>query len=194
MPSGRSATHCSAINSVVIITAHQQRCHQCTFTIITAITTTIIAHLNKCSDRSVLLWQVAAACRELAACTAVSIPCRRLVTNTSGAIHHLVQFAAACNRSRPHAAVLQDALAVLQILANDRRFAGSVWGTAGCVDMLAAQLQACREREVSMLVCSGVTAIFQYVRMCRRPDSATEQQGSWLVAFRPLCVFSAHFR
>ena len=92
--------------------------------------------------------QVAGACRDLAACTAVSVPCRCLVSASPSAVPQLVQLAAACNRSRPHVRVLLDALAVIGVLARDARCRGRVCGVAACVDMLAGQLQAFREHEV----------------------------------------------
>ena len=99
--------------------------------------------------------QVAAACRELLNCLAWSIPCRNILTSYGGA-ELLVQFAAACNRSQPHASTLLDILALFSTLARDRRFGASVWGAQGCLDMLAAQLQACREHEVRRLTQPGL--------------------------------------
>ncbi|KAK9808392.1 hypothetical protein WJX73_010186 [Symbiochloris irregularis] len=84
--------------------------------------------------------------------------------------------------------ILTDILGLLLVLMGDRRWGSSIASEPGCLDMLAAQMQAFREQEDVFMA-----AVAVFAAMCKHPAAVAEMQGqqSPVMQMRAVCQLLA---
>jgi len=109
------------------------------------------------NPREPLSLQATAACAQLARCASAARACADVAVATPGALPALVRLVRACNRSRPHAALLAAALAALKLLAACAD-GGAALAAADAAGVLAEKLQIFRDEPVRPSNPYGATA------------------------------------
>lgn len=99
------------------------------------------------SPRKPLSLQATAACTRLARCASTARACADIAVATPGALPALMRLVRACNRSRPHAALLAASLAALKPLAACAD-GGAALAAADAAGVLAEKLQIFRDEAV----------------------------------------------